>query len=588
MFPLPYRRFWLAFALLLSLASLTAPVFSQSDNKAHLQPAVARQDNPYVVPPASEAWETRLLHDYHVTLELPESWRFYAGNSTFFDESWQRGLLLRLPTFELGLPLEDLCEDTASRFSTKYTIDYQPPDSPTRCIIEAPERDVSAALIRLPQANEPPSGRAYDTLGWIAHRDVLPQIVESVSFEPPTTELYLREALRILEENYIFTDEIDWQTVDAQALATLDANSTYDDAHEALATVVLNVLDPLDNGHSAFHLPDQIIADAQGQGIGRGYQAAAIGPTEKRLITLVYPGSPADRAGLRPGDMLLTVNGQTFADFVRDAEAHPDVPVPATLTFEVKRPGEPDEFTVDLTREEFDNQLPVSGRRLDNDIAYIETFSVSDFSLEDSIAYASEAQQTIAALDTPPACGWIVDLRRNTGGELIAMALSAAPLWGEGVFLRARDVSGNVTETSYEDGVVHNALLPQADDTVIAEPYTLSNPDAPVAVLLSNETASMGEVTARALMSRPNAATRTFGERTHGWDITLLNYYTLYDYARIDFSDAVLLDANRDPIRDPIDPDVTMTTDYSVYGTDDDPLIQAASAWLQQQPECGG
>jgi hypothetical protein len=43
-----------------------------------------------------------------------------------------------------------------------------------------------------------------------------------------------------------------------------------------------------------------------------------------------------------------------------------------------------------------------------------------------------------------------------------------------------------------------------------------------------------------------------------------------------------------DPLPKNIQPDVVVPTDYSVYGTDSDPVIQAAEEWLHNQPQCQG
>src|SRR5688500_14851082 len=128
---LPIRRFWLAFALLFSLTSITAPALSLPE------PRYARtlvlQDVPFSAPDESEKWETRLLHTYHTTIELPESWWFYEGNHSFYDPSGVRGLLLRITGHGPGEPLEALCEESATRYYQEYKIAYQPETNPTVC-----------------------------------------------------------------------------------------------------------------------------------------------------------------------------------------------------------------------------------------------------------------------------------------------------------------------------------------------------------------------------------------------------------------------------------------------------------------------
>jgi regulator of sigma E protease len=67
-------------------------------------------------------------------------------------------------------------------------------------------------------------------------------------------------------------------------------------------------------------------------------------------IKMVYPGSPAEKAGLQPGDLILALNGEPvfFYDFIKKIEKNPEKP----LALSVDRQGQTLEITVTPRRED--------------------------------------------------------------------------------------------------------------------------------------------------------------------------------------------------------------------------------------------
>jgi serine protease Do len=70
------------------------------------------------------------------------------------------------------------------------------------------------------------------------------------------------------------------------------------------------------------------------------------------VITGMLPGSPAVRAGVAPGDIILTVNNQPIANTAQLVRAVADLPIDSTATIEVLREGERRTFRVVVERQQ--------------------------------------------------------------------------------------------------------------------------------------------------------------------------------------------------------------------------------------------
>jgi len=131
---------------------------------------------------------------------------------------------------------------------------------------------------------------------------------------------------------------------------------------------------------------------------------------------------------------------------------------------------------------------------------------------QEAINFAQAIQNEIARQDDKNLKGWIVDLRRNLGGNMYPMIAGLGPIIGEGLcgyFYDADDKP--ITSFAYQDG---GARLGGQPLTTVAKPYKLINNNPRVAVLLGNSTASSGEATTIAFIGRPN--TRLFGAASCG------------------------------------------------------------------------
>jgi len=208
-------------------------------------------------------------------------------------------------------------------------------------------------------------------------------------------------------------------------------------------------------------------------------------------------------------------------------------------------------------------------------IASISVPAYTGVNTERMSAYADELQARVRELDTQGPCGWIVDLRQNTGGNVFAMLAGIGPVLGEGDAGGGVAIDGTEVVRSYANGRSGRAA-------VSGEPYELRHSSPPVAVLLGPNTASSGEAVALAFVGRPD--TRTFGERTAGYTTGNVPI-PLSDGAVLNLAVTAMTDRNRQVYRGAIEPDVVIT---GSPGADQAPdaVVAAAAAWLEANDAC--
>lgn len=154
---------------------------------------------------------------------------------------------------------------------------------------------------------------------------------------------------------------------------------------------------------------------------------------------------------------------------------------------------------------------------------------------------------TDGVAQSPDACGWIVDLRGNTGGNMWPMVSGLTPLIPDGRMLSFRSVDGTDTNVDVTGGAVVLRGVAVADAGQVAKR------SGPIAVLQDDRTASSGEAAATAFLGLPNA--RSFGAPTAGY--TSANEPTrLYDGAVLQLTTSTYVDrTGRDLAEQPIQPD---------------------------------
>ena len=175
---------------------------------------------------------------------------------------------------------------------------------------------------------------------------------------------------------------------------------------------MLRTLDP----HSSFIRPEDAVQrrqDLQGRYYGLGIRVNS----RFGKVTIVeppFPGSPAEKNGLRVGDVFSHVNGEAIEgwnlnDVVNKLKGPKGTPVDVSMV----RPGVENLINMTIIRDEIASFSITNTFMIRDDIGYIKLTSFSETTGE-------ELREALSELDTPNLNGLIFDLRGNPGGALQA------------------------------------------------------------------------------------------------------------------------------------------------------------------------
>lgn len=215
-------------------------------------------------------------------------------------------------------------------------------------------------------------------------------------------------------------------------------------------------------------------------------------------------GSAADRAGLRPKDYILEIDGHSMEESeVQDALKRLRGKPGTTVNLAIRRPGEMENRSLTLVREQTYIKS-VSGRRASLDIGYLRVPSVNENTAPDVRAEFRKLQAA------GPLRGLVLDLRNSPGGLLLSSVELAAmflPTNAPVVTTEGRVPESNQAWTANRDDILKNKNAKHD-----AWPETMKS--VPLVVLVNAGTASGVEIIAAAL--RDNGRAKLIGSKTFG------------------------------------------------------------------------
>ncbi len=388
--------------------------------------------------------------------------------------------------------------------------------------------------------------------------------------DPLPPDEYLDQALSWLEANAVTAENVDWDVVRAEAKVLAPNPQTTADTYPAIRYAQEQL-----NDYLAFlHLPEQSVWEREAIGLTAVYP--------QNIVLKIEIGSPAAAADIQVGDQVLAINGAPplpqddrprYVDFQFDREN------PAPVTISLQRGGE--QWQVTLEGESFENierpaakSFTLEGKT----VAYLDLLSDVGTRM-----YPTDGQAAIAEVDRADTCGWIIDLRRNAGGNLWTYFATLSPILGEGELGGFVYADGSQEMWTLRDGKVYWADEEREESYVRGPLYHLQRPSPPVALLVGPLTEAAGELIVVAFQGW--GSVRIFGEPTLGVPHLVL-HTPLSDGALLFVSGAQGMDRSGKVYNGSIMPDEPVSIDWQHLGDTDDPVILAAQNWLATQPAC--
>ena len=286
-----------------------------------------------------------------------------------------------------------------------------------------------------------------------------------------------------------------------------------------------------DEGHTRFLTPEERKQNTRSlSGVYEGIGIEIESKGDKVVVVAPIEGSPADRAGFEPGDVLISVNGKS----VRGAEISEvvnKVRGPQGTDVEVIVLRGQQERKFDLKRDEINSPAVSWAMIPETDIAYVLLSSFTDDS-------AGDLREAFDKARAAGARRFVLDLRNNPGGRLDQAVQMAGYFLEPGSVIYIRKDASDEREEIKVEG----------------DPEST---DAPLVVLVNEGSASSSEILAGAL--RDNDRAPVIGETTFGTG-TVLSEFVLRDGSSILLGVAEWLTPDGDFIRDTgITPDVKVS-----------------------------
>lgn len=285
----------------------------------------------------------------------------------------------------------------------------------------------------------------------------------------------LKQIQDIIDKEYLFQEKINTQ--------------------EEEANIYQGFLYGLNDPYAVYYTADELasfIDETNGSYCGIGAMVSQNSQTGATTIVRVFEGSPAEKAGILPGDVLYKVDGTEVVgmdlsllvnSYVKGEEG-------SDVVITIYRESSDEYKDITVTRKAIDVPT-VSGKMLDNEVGYISVIQFERVT-------ADQFKSKIEELQDEGMKRLIIDLRNNPGGELTTVVSMADYILKDGE--RILTVANNKgTEKVYDANDGHSLEIPMVvlvngNSASASEVFTGAMKDHGVAAIVGTNTFGKGIV----------------------------------------------------------------------------------------------
>ena len=356
---------------------------------------------------------------------------------------------------------------------------------------------------------------------------------DSSSAENSDLDTYLKKIKSVIDKNYLWKDEIDDQKLKDGAI---------EGYVKGLGDKYTEYIPKSDM--------KEFTENITGSFVGIGIYMISDEDSGRVIVYYPIPESPAEKAGIKPGDAIISVNGveYTSEDFDKIAD-YIKGEIGTKVKLVIERDGKRLDF--EITRQKIEVN-PISSKILKENIGYINLPSFDSDS-------SKKLKEKIDDLVSKGAKSLILDLRNNGGGIV--------------------DEATNIADYFLDKGKTIMTTKDNKGKEEVEKTKSKTTYDMPLVVLTNENTASASEILTAAL--KDNERAKVIGTKTYGKGV-IQAVLTLSDGSGIKITTAEYFTPNGTEInKKGISPDIevklpdTVKNIYAVKENDDTQLNKA-------------